>query len=99
MVDKVRRTESTYVLTESTISSLWRSNYPRPSPDFSPRLQDKIWEWSGDRGYINLSVPLMEVNEMYHFCAQRELKIYHFHNLGVGSPDSFLCGLGLGGNN
>ena len=23
---------------------------PRPSPDFSPRLQDKIWEWPGDEG-------------------------------------------------
>ena len=21
---------------------------PRPSPDFSPRLRDKIWEWPGD---------------------------------------------------
>ena len=37
-----------FVLTESTISSPWRSFDPRPSPDFSPRLQDKIWEWPGD---------------------------------------------------
>ena len=28
------------VLTESTISC--------PSPNFSPQLQDKIWEWPGD---------------------------------------------------
>ena len=37
-----------YVLTESTISGLLRSNDPRP-PDFSPRLRDKIWEWPGTR--------------------------------------------------
>ena len=32
-----------FVLTESTISTLWRSFDPRP-PDFFPRLRDKIWE-------------------------------------------------------
>ena len=35
-----------YVLTESTIF-----NFPVrdvPSPDFSPRLRDKIWNWPGD---------------------------------------------------
>ena len=37
-----------YVLTESTISSPRRSIAPRPSPDFSPRLRDKIWEWPGN---------------------------------------------------
>jgi len=25
-----------------------RSFDTRPSPDFSPRLRDKIWEWPGD---------------------------------------------------
>ena len=29
------------------ISQSWRKN-PRPLPDFSPRLQEKIWEWPGD---------------------------------------------------
>ena len=37
-----------HVLTESTISGPWRSNGIRPSPDFSPRLRVKIWEWPGD---------------------------------------------------
>ena len=36
------------VLTEPTISGLWCSNDPRPSPDFSPRLGDKIWGWPWD---------------------------------------------------
>ena len=35
-----------YILTESTISGQWCSN--DPSPNFSPQLQDKIWEWHGD---------------------------------------------------
>ena len=42
-----------FVLTESTISGAWRSNDPRPSPDFSPRLRDKIWEWPGDEAIIS----------------------------------------------
>ena len=37
-----------YVLTESTISGPWRSFAPRPSPDFSPQLRNKIWEGPGD---------------------------------------------------
>ena len=36
------------VRTESTISGQWCSNGPMPSPDFSPQLRDKIWEWPGD---------------------------------------------------
>ena len=32
------------VRTESTIFGPWRSNDPRPSPNFSPWLRDKIWE-------------------------------------------------------
>ena len=35
------------VQTESTISGSWHSFNPRPSPDCSPRLQDKIWEGPG----------------------------------------------------
>jgi len=31
-----------------SISGLWCSFAPRPSPDFSPWLQDKIWKWPGD---------------------------------------------------
>ena len=27
---------------------MWRSFDPRPSPNFSPWLRDKIWEWPGD---------------------------------------------------
>ena len=41
-----------FVLTESTISSPWCSNVPRPSPNFSPRLWDKIWEWPGDEATL-----------------------------------------------
>ena len=37
-----------WVSTESTISGLWRGNVPRPSPNFSSRLRDKIWECSRD---------------------------------------------------
>ena len=33
-----------YILTKSTISGPWRSLHPRSSPNFSPRLRDKIWE-------------------------------------------------------
>ena len=47
-----------YELTESSISSPWHSNVPWPSPDFSPRLQDKIWKCPGDearcKGYQGL---------------------------------------------
>ena len=41
-----------FVLTESTISDPWRSFDPRPSPNFSPRLWDKIWEWPGDEARV-----------------------------------------------
>ena len=37
-----------FVLTESTISGPWCSFDPRPSPDFSLRLRDKIWVGPGD---------------------------------------------------
>ena len=37
-----------FVLTKFTISDPWRTFDPRPSPDFSPRLRNKIWEWPGD---------------------------------------------------
>ena len=39
-----------FVLTDSTVSGLWCSNDLRPSPDFSPQLRDKIWEWPGEEG-------------------------------------------------
>ena len=29
------------------------SNNPRPSPNYSPRLQDKIWEWPGDEAIVD----------------------------------------------
>ena len=50
MVDSVsaNRVYVTYYITKSTISGPWHSNDPRPSPDFFPRLRDKIWEWPGD---------------------------------------------------
>ena len=41
------------VQTESTISSLWHSNVPRPSPNLSPRLRDKIWEWPEDEATLS----------------------------------------------
>ena len=37
-----------FILTVSAISGSWRSNDPRPSPDFSPRVARYIWEWPGD---------------------------------------------------
>ena len=36
------------VRTESTL----HSNDLRPSPNFSPRLQDKIWKWIGDEAIM-----------------------------------------------
>ena len=41
-----------FVLTESTISGPWHRFDPRPSPDFSPQLRDKIWEGPGDKATI-----------------------------------------------
>ena len=44
-----------FVLTKSTISGPWCSFDPRSSPDFSPRLQDNIWEGPGNEAtYITL---------------------------------------------
>jgi len=48
-----------YVLPESTISGPWRINDPRPSPDFSPRLWDKIWEWPGEEAIRHISCCLV----------------------------------------
>ena len=45
-----------FVLTQSTISGLWRSFDPRPSHDFSPRLWEKIWEWPGEEANSNGSM-------------------------------------------
>ena len=36
------------VQTESTISGLWHSNNPSPSPDFCLQLWGRIWKWPGD---------------------------------------------------
>ena len=33
-----------------------RSLVPRPLPDFSPRLWDEIWEWSGDEATYNVTI-------------------------------------------
>ena len=43
-----------FVLTESTISGLWRSNDLRPSPNLSPRLRDKIWDWPGNEATVHM---------------------------------------------
>ena len=53
--------EHCYVVhrTESTVSGPWRSNVPRPSPDFSPRLRDKIWEWPGDEAMLTQVHPVL----------------------------------------
>ena len=53
-----------YVLTNSTISDPWHSFDPRPSPNFSPQLRDKIWEWPGDKATLGppLCVHNMEVS-------------------------------------
>ena len=58
----------TNISTAQVESSMHRSLVPRPLPDlshreFSPRLQDKIWEWPGDEaictacGLIPTTVP------------------------------------------
>ena len=43
---------------ESTISGPWHSFDPRPSPDFSPQLQDKIWEGPGDEAIPDVQAPV-----------------------------------------
>ena len=39
-----------YILTESNHFQSVMQFDPRSSPDFSPQLRDKIWEWPGDEG-------------------------------------------------
>lgn len=53
-----------FVLTESMISSPWCSNGPRPSPDSSLPLRDKIWQWPGNeaRFIINVVILYQEFN-------------------------------------
>ena len=51
------RNVTRFVLTESTVSGPWRSFDPRPSPDFSPRLRDKIWEWPGNEAMAAAVIP------------------------------------------
>ena len=52
-----------FVLNESTISGLWRSNHPRPSPNFSPWLRDKIWEWPGNEAK-DLLLPVLQAKSL-----------------------------------
>ena len=52
-----------FVLTKSTISGPWRSFDPMPSPDFSPRLRDKIWEGPGDEATCHLLTGLLPWRE------------------------------------
>ena len=40
---------------EMVDSGPWHSNDPRPSPNFSPCLRDKIWEWPGDEARLSQS--------------------------------------------
>ena len=42
-----------YILTESNHFQSVMQFDPRPSPDFSPQLRDKIWEWPGDEATDN----------------------------------------------
>ena len=54
-----------YVRIESTISGPGRSNGTRPSPDFSPRLRDKIWEWPGDEATFLYHTHICTIQEIY----------------------------------
>ena len=43
-------------------------NDPRPSPDFSPQLRDKIWEWPGDKArntQLAVTVSVLVVFQIY----------------------------------
>ena len=41
------------ILTEFTIYIPWCSNSTKPSSDFSPQLQDKIWGWPGNEARVH----------------------------------------------
>ena len=59
-----------FVLTVSTISGSWHSNDPRPSPNFSPWLRDKIWEWPGDKAImVELTYLYVQKNVLITFQA------------------------------
>ena len=47
----------------------WTGSFdPRPSPDISPQLQDKIWEWPGDEANSYLvPVSMSNVSSSHHF--------------------------------
>ena len=60
------------VLTESTISGPWRSSDLRPSPNFSPRLRDKIWKWPGDEATVCQAGIF---NPMLGYCTILSLKL------------------------
>ena len=52
-----------YILTESTISGLWHSIAPRPSP----KLKDKIWELPGNEATFPLTSKYVQ-NPWRHIC-------------------------------
>ena len=47
------------------ISGPWCSIGTRPSPDFSPQLRDKIWEWPGDKAKHQVQWTLTYPNLKY----------------------------------
>ena len=55
-----------FVLTESTIFGPWRSFDPSPSPEFSQRLRDKIWEGPGDESRVTDVLPRAKPEEVHH---------------------------------
>ena len=61
-----------YILTESTISSLWHSIASRPSPKFSPQLQNKICELPGNEA----TFPLLNINILLEGLLERILNCY-----------------------
>ena len=79
-----------YVLTKSTISGPWRCNDPRPSPDFSPWLQYKIWEWPGDEAIaLFIAVFSSSTSTTYVQAAVRQSIIYVLTDLHMASQTDY----------
>jgi len=75
---------------ESTISGPRRSFDPRPSPNFSPRLRDKIWEGPGDEAIPDVQAPVatppfwcpsLQVCYPLHSVINTQRSNFHFSSL------------------
>ena len=52
-------------------ASPWRSIGTRPSPGFSPRLRDNIWEWPGNEARVHVRLQCRTVPQN---CVLRQLR-------------------------